>query len=229
MEMPEPIERPRPIELTGAQKALVEALSEKDRRLADMYIGALMALRLPSNPESLAQACHSLRELMEKIPRWYERVPAPEQLPRMNDKVSALHLKWMKMIGRTTCLIDGIWTGPIDRFLGIVLKEVDEFFKWLETDRPMRSERMTMLLQRLDPLGLPLPAKIEELRVRQWAECRSYFIEVAHHNATTTSEEAAQYVYFLERFLLDLVRPRTFEKHREIDTIIKDGERDADR
>src|SRR4029077_18363670 len=83
----EPKDGRRPFALDGRQKTLVEALSEKDARLGQMYVGALMVLENQGNPESLAQACHSLRELMEKIPRWYEAVPAPEQVPRLNDRV----------------------------------------------------------------------------------------------------------------------------------------------
>jgi hypothetical protein len=220
----------RPLELTGSQKTLAKALSDKDLRLGEMYRGALIAFANSDNPESLAQACHSLRELMEKIPQWYEAVPAPEQLPRLNDKVSALEEKWKRMIAKTKCVSNGAWTGSIDRSLEVLLMEIEEFFSWHAHDKPMRKERTAVLFRQLDPLRLPLPTKIiEESRVEEWSECRNYFVQVSHHNRTSTPEECSRYVYFLEGFLLDLIRPRTFEKHKEMDEIIERGEQNANR
>lgn len=222
-----PTDSRRPFELTGSQKALVKALSEKDIRLGEMYTGALMALENSDNPESLVQACHSLRELMEKIPQWYETVPAPEQLPRLNDKMHALEQKWKSMIKKTSCFSNGAWSGTIDKSLGAALRGVEEFFSWRAKDMPMRNARTAGLLRKLDPLRLPLPTKIEELRVKEWSECREYFVQVSHHNVATLPEELPKWLYFLEGFLLDLIRPRTFEKHKEMDALVEQGERSA--
>jgi hypothetical protein len=52
------------------QLALYEALGERAEELARMYIGALIVLANPDNPDRLPQAAHSLRELMEKIPKY---------------------------------------------------------------------------------------------------------------------------------------------------------------
>ena len=79
-----------PFEFNGKQKAQMEALSARDARLVGMYFGAQMVLDNLNNAESLAQACHRLRDLMEEIPRRYEGIPAPEQLPKMGDKVRGL-------------------------------------------------------------------------------------------------------------------------------------------
>jgi hypothetical protein len=224
----EPKDGRRPFALDGRQKTLVEALSEKDARLGQMYVGALMVLENQDNPESLAQACHSLRELMEKIPRWYEAVPAPEQVPRLNDRVRALEKRWKSARNKTKCISDGKWGGTIDRALAIALAAIEDFFGQIANDMPMRKERTAGMFRKLDPLRLPLPTRIEELRVREWSDCRDYLIEVAHHNAPTAPEELAKWLYFLEGFLLDLIRPRTFEKHKDIDEIVEQGERNAD-
>lgn len=226
----ETIDAQAPLELGGRQRVLAEALSEKDPRLAWMYLGALTALEGSGNPDAVAQACHSLRELMEKIPRWYPdiAVPAPEQLPRMNDKVRALSEKWKRMRARTQCLNNGTWGGPIDGDLATVLKVADDFFAWLETDRPLRRLRTVEMFRTLDPMQLPLPTRIAELRVDEWSSCRDYLVKVAHHDITATHQEVNAWVYFLEGFLLDLIRPRTFEKHEGIDTIVKEGEQNAD-
>ncbi len=59
-------------ELSVKQQELVDALREKEKdglKIADWYLGALHALANRSNPDRIAQAAHSLRELLEKIPR----------------------------------------------------------------------------------------------------------------------------------------------------------------
>src|SRR5580658_5430460 len=103
METPEYAESKRPFTLTSGQSALIQALSEKDVRLGEMYRGALVVCANAEGPEALVQACHSLRELMEKIPFWYETVPAAEQLPRLNDKVQALEDNWKRALTQTGC------------------------------------------------------------------------------------------------------------------------------
>lgn len=228
MDKPGPNDTRRPFELDGRQKGLVEALSKKDIRLGEMYRGALIVLGNPDNPESLAQACHSLRELMEKIPTWYEAVPAPEQVPRLTDRVRALEKKWKSARQKTTCISDGKWSGTIDKALATALTEVEGFFGLIANDMPMRKERTAGMFRKLDPLRLPLPTKIEQSRVKEWSDCRDYLIDVAHHKVPTAHEELAKWLYFLEGFLLDLIRPRTFEKHKDIDQIVEQGERNAD-
>jgi hypothetical protein len=218
------------LQLSGRQSDLAEALSEKDPRLAAMYLGALRALDASGNPDAPAQACHSLRELMEKIPRWYPSVavPAPEQLSRMDDKVRALAGKWKRMREKTRCLNNGAWGGSIDGDLTAALKEADDLFAWLETDRPFRRQRTTEMFRTLDPMGLPLPPKVERVRVDEWSWCRDYFVKAAHHDITATHEDVSKRLHFLEGFLLDLIRPRTFEKHADIDAIVEKGESGAD-
>ena len=63
-------DQPTPLELSGQQRALYEALSGKDERLAGMYLGSLLVLRQIENPDLLALAAHGLRELMGVIFSW---------------------------------------------------------------------------------------------------------------------------------------------------------------
>jgi hypothetical protein len=219
--------RVSPPNFDARQRALVEALSQKDDRLAEMYIGALVTLDNPDNPDGIEQACHSLRELMEKIPKWYAELPTAEQLPRMGDKVRSLAVKWGRTRKKSKCVNGATWTGVIDQVLQKTLMEIDTFFAWFEEDFPSRKSRTAGMLRKIDPMGLPLPVQIKELRVTEWSLCRDYFIAVAHHNTDATSQEVKKWIYVLENFLLDLFRPRTFEKHSQIDAIVEQGERNA--
>ena len=47
----------------------LRAKSSEKYALADWYFGAIAALQNTFNPDRVAQAAHSLRELLEKIPR----------------------------------------------------------------------------------------------------------------------------------------------------------------
>ena len=57
--------------LAGQQRALLDSLSEKSAQLAQMYLGAVVAIRNTANPERFAQAAHSLREMIQKVPDYY--------------------------------------------------------------------------------------------------------------------------------------------------------------
>ena len=48
---------------------ILRAKSIEKYALADWYFGAIAALQNNFNPDRIAQAAHSLRELLEKIPR----------------------------------------------------------------------------------------------------------------------------------------------------------------
>ena len=68
------------LQLSAQQRALYEALAEQDKRLAGIYLGSLLVLSQLENPDSLALAAHSLRELMEKLPK-YRDLPAAKKPP----------------------------------------------------------------------------------------------------------------------------------------------------
>src|SRR5260221_1241056 len=59
------------------KRALYEELQREDAKLtspsslAQMYLGALMTRSQLANPECLVQAAQSIRELMEKMPRYH--------------------------------------------------------------------------------------------------------------------------------------------------------------
>ncbi len=83
------------------------------------------------------------------------------------------------------------------------------------------------VLRSLDPQGLSLPTPIEQLRIEEWEQCRDYFERVSHHDILPLREDLLLWITTLERFLLDRLRPRTFEDFTAIDRIIDEGEADA--
>ena len=69
-----------PLELSGSQRALQNALARRSAVLETMYIGGLTVLRDEANPDRFALCAHSLRELIEKLP---EHFSVPQE---MSDK-----------------------------------------------------------------------------------------------------------------------------------------------
>jgi hypothetical protein len=218
--------QPTPLQLSGQQRALYEALSEKDERLAGMYLGSLLVLRQIENPDLLALAAHGLRELMEKLPRYLD-LPVAAKPPSLKEKVRSLLQSWGSAARHSQCLLDPAWSGAIDGPLRKFLKRTQEFFSWFESEHPTRKQQTAKVLRSLDPINRPLPAPIEQLRIEEWDKCHNYFEGVSHHTILLPPEDFTSWLAVLERFLLDRLRPRTFEDHTEIDRIISEGEANA--
>ena len=212
--------------LSGRRWALYEALAARDLKLADMYFGAFSVLNQEGNPDRLALTSHGVRELMEKMPRYLD-LPVPPEGPRLGDKVRSLVPVWEKVLSRSNWSGNDGWVGTIDEVLREFLRKARELFAWFNVERPMRRERMTRVIRGLDPSGRSLPPPIEKLHVDEWVEYHDYFNDVAHHRITPTSEDFELWLGALESFLLDRLRPRTFEDLEIIDLIIKEGEGNA--
>ena len=71
--MEEKSSKPLPLNLESHQLQLLAILREKqspEYRLRDWYYGAIYALADTANPDRISQAAHSLREMVEKLPKW---------------------------------------------------------------------------------------------------------------------------------------------------------------
>ena len=119
--------------------------------------------------------------------------------------------------------LDGRSGDCVRRFL----RRVEAFIQWVENYRPTLPQQVARVLRRLDPLGMRLPPAIEAMRIGEWRRCRAYFEGVAHHRHQADQADFESWLGVFERFLLDRLRPRTFENHAEIDRIVAEGEADA--
>ena len=139
---------PDRIELSGQQFALYTALSKKDGGLAAMYYGALSVSKQIENPDRMALAAHGLRELMEKLPRFHD-LPKETKPTAMTAMVRVLTASWGNAVGKSNCHSNGIWSGEIDRALERFLKKAQEFFVWIEKERPTRKQAAARILRNL--------------------------------------------------------------------------------
>ncbi len=101
---------------------LINRLGGESQHLADMLKGAWSTLDSSDNPDILAQAAHSTRELIEKAPYLIARVPIQSQDPRSlvdgetrRDQIRSLVTTYVGNDGQTSEQIleaqtDDIWT-----------------------------------------------------------------------------------------------------------------------
>jgi len=207
----------------GRQQALHEALLEKSPALASFYWGGLFALRQGANPERFPQSAQSIRELIEKIPEYYD-VPIKAQHESLKNKVIELLNIWETTLKRSSNYSNGNWEGQIDRPLKDLLGKKASFFDWFKQHHPLRRAEVAATLQRIDQAGRAIPKILEDSNVDIWMNIREYFVTVAHHGRQTNYKEICQWLESLETFILDRLRPRTFENLSTIDTLIKEGE-----
>lgn len=209
--------------LSGRQRALFQALGKKDPQLASMYLGALWALRSTLNPDRIAQTAHSLRELLEKLPRILD-IPIPAKPPSMMDKIRPLEKTWSKAKSESSGLKANPRSDTIDTTLRKFLDEAEAFFSWLASSRPTRKQQAAIVVRGLDPLKKLLPETIESLHVKEWDSYRDHFELVSHHQIVEDLEEFLKWVEGFEGYLIDRLIPRTFDDFSKLDTIIGEGE-----
>lgn len=213
-----------PIEIpfrSRTERRLYEELTAAHSSLGDMYAGAKRVLEDSSNPDSLAQAANSLRELMEKSPEYIDVPESRRKLKRgynLRQKVCDLEREWRSMLERTgTCVTGDGWRGDIDAPLSNFLRRfrtfIDEFVDLL----PTRSQEVRELRRRRDPLKNPLGTSIEESFVKRWKDLFSYFQSVVHHRRSPIAAEFQDYVAALESIFIAILLPQTLSDWGTID------------
>lgn len=211
---------PRSLELSPAQRRLRQALYEKDPSIAAWYEGALRTISDGGHPDSLAQAAHGFREVMEKLPR---RVVLPQEEEQasgsggqnLKAKVQELGQAYarIKRVKGDKRLLEKAW----NRFV----EELEGFFKWFTAQRPSRREAARRALRKLDPYPLAIPAALEKLNVDYWGEMHDFFERTCHHALSPSLEQFAEWQLRLEAFLLERLVPRTFEDEEAIDSLVQ--------
>lgn len=209
--------------LSGRQRALFQALGKKDSQLASMYIGALVVLRRTSNPDCIAQAAHSLRELLEKLPRILD-MPIQARPSSTMDKIRPLEKAWGRARNESSCLKTNPRSDTVDTPLRKFLDEAEEFFNWLAPSRRTRKQQAAIVVRGLDPLKKVLPETIESLHLKEWDRYRNHFELISHHQVMEDLAEFMKWVDGFEGYLIDRLIPRTFDDFTKLDKIIDEGE-----
>jgi hypothetical protein len=216
------VETAKPLLLSGQQLSLFHALDNKDALLARMYLGALSVLEHGSNPECFAHSAHSMRELMEKLPKFIN-VPLHKSNDKLGVKVRDLEDGYNVLLKNTSCVdVENKWSGQIDPHLNNFLKKLKVFFEWLKISMPRRTAEIRKLLECLDGSGRQLPAPLEKMNIDEWKCINEYFQKIAHHGEVAVESEFIDKVNTLERFLVDRLVPKTFSDFEKIDALLEE-------
>lgn len=208
--------------LTNEQSTLLTVLHGRSERIAQMYLGAIIATNDAQDPERWCKAAHEIRELMMNMAEVAD-VEIRALKEGFGQKVADLEIDFDSMVKNST--VKGPkWEGATDQPMQFWLKKTTEFFAWKKTHKGRRRAEFTQVLRALDGPNRLLPAEIEESNVDSWMDTKSYFDKIAHHGSDVVEREFLQRVAYVEGVLHNKLNPKTFANFDALDAIIAEGE-----
>lgn len=175
-----------------------------------------MARRANNNPDHLSQACHSVREIIDKLP---EHMDVPFARPdKLGNKVNELAGLWK----RQRRVRDSSEAPLSARFLSALA----DFFNWYTESFPSRRELARQIIRDFDVSGRHLPRSVEDQHAARWMELRQFFLDGTHHGSCAIPEFDLRLKEF-ETFVLGKAAPKTFQIADQIDALIAEGEPDG--
>ena len=215
--------QPPPLEMKSQQRA-VEGLLKKIKSeypLDKWYLGALHALGAINNPDHIAQAAHSLRELLEKL---LESVHGKGAGPPSNCKEQRRTLH--KRFGKDKERYEENWKGrEIDDHLTKTLKLLDCYLE--SNQSPTRGERVGEMMSKEDPMIERLGGKFQREKETKLTNLWAKLESITHHGRSSV-QKLKKCLEDLERILFNLYAPITKEDQIEIQLILKRPHRSTD-
>jgi hypothetical protein len=216
-----------PINLLPRQREVFDALAENSDGLANMYFGAMAVLQQTQNVDRVPLAAHGLRELMEKVPQYFDITVSQSTGASLGVKVNEIKITWTSAVKKSKCRADGKWLGQIDGHLRKFLRHAENFFEFHDQKFPKLVQKAREIVRHFDPLKGKLPEPLADLRASGWQQMDEYFKKVAHHRIVQSEREFVPWVEALELFLLDGLRPRTAGDQAALKKIIEEAEENA--
>jgi hypothetical protein len=216
-----------PAELTRDEAHLVQVLQDRDGRyqsgFVELYLGAVFAASDASRPDRFAHAAHGMRELLEKLPLFYDGAPTKIQIADVASGARRLADEYQRAKQNSACFTSGspAWMGQIDSHLHRLLDRVDVVSK--EMDRfPTRRVIQQRFLRNLDPLRSQQPMPGEESQLDEWKRLDQFFKAIAHHQRATSMAEFDTHATSCTTMLLNLLRPSASAILDQLDAIIQE-------
>jgi hypothetical protein len=186
--------------------------------LHDWYAGALAALGSDLNPDALAQAAHSLRELLEKLPRALEtEIPGPDSNTLRQKREAAAALL---RAAKTKCSdewVGQVITDELGRAL-VLFEEYSDLCAW-----PTRKERAFGGLKKMDPMMQAFPSVLQEQKWQKYSTLWKKVEDIAHHRGAASAKECSDCLLEIETLVLDYLAPLTADDQDELLSIISKG------
>ena len=208
----------KPLILTSKQRDVLEVLQSKQTEkypLSRWYTGALHVLNDHYNPDRVAQAAHSLRELLEKLPEVVHGGDVKVRIPGFAEKRNIINERLFKAKKRYP---EG-WKGkPIDKNVTKLLTDVEEYLEL--TRQPTRRERIQQTLATIDPMVNSLDSETREAKRDRYYHLWDQLENFAHHKSNPDIAEFNNCLKELENAVFDLLAPITAQDQKEIQTIL---------
>lgn len=209
--------------LNPRQEELASALKSLNENASKIYIGGIVVLQ-SENPNRFALCAHSFRELITLLPKFIDVPVIKEAQQRLGDFADALVIEWEVMCKKERWPGTPAWFGEIDDALRRVLRKVHGLVEGHVNIKKGKKQQVKELIKKQNFSSMPLPETIEDLKIKTWNAYLEYFNSIAHHSPTTEADFLGHTTHF-EDLLLNLLKPRTFEIHNELEKIIQEAER----
>lgn len=182
-----------------------------------MYHGGIKVLMDTSNPERIVHCAHSMRELMEKLPTY---IGLPAALGRLRSTANAFQSARMqqKQLEESPTGSSG-GDLDLDKQLDRLLEELEGVFEELNTNWLRSQGQIGQSLGQSGSVQQTWPKALATGKIADWGALRQYFTKISHHGSFN-KENFPGRLDALERILLDMLRPRTFEDFDEIDSLL---------
>ncbi len=185
----------------------------------DWYVSAIGVLASPAdtNPDRLAQAGNSLREILEKLPRALDtEVRGPDR----NVFVQARSAMAAAVTEAKQDYSAG-WSGNITDKLAAALQDVDCYLELRGS--PSRAERTFTGLTKLDPMIQAFPGALQQRKLRRFGQIAKKLEQFTHHQCEPDDQDFRDCLAQTEDLILDLLAPITAEDQDELLAIISKG------
>jgi hypothetical protein len=186
----------------------------------DWYVGALavMALADELNPDRLAQAGNSLREILETVPRALET-----EVSGADRNIFEQSRKSMATaITRAKANYQNCWTGEITKDLRGALEQVQQYVQLRGS--PTRAQRTFAGLSKLDPMIEALPGQSRQRKLRRYSDLAKKLESFTHHQCRPNEKELKDCVAQVEDLILDLMAHISADDQNLLCEIIAKGD-----
>ena len=212
-----------PLRLTLQHQRVLEALKDKETEkypVSKWYLGALYALENPHNPDRVSQAAHSLRELLEKLPRVIEGSDIQGYHSGFAGMRHQLNERFSKDIESYP---EGWKEKTINPHLAKTLRKFGVYLE--RNQQPTRKDQIGKAVATIDPMVNRFSNEIQEMKLKRLLDLWGRLEDFAHHNSKPDEKEFRGCLEDLERTVFDLLAPITAQDQKEIQTILDYSDR----
>ena len=184
--------------------------------LGNWYLGALYTAKNSFNPDRFSQAAHSLRELLEKLPRAFNETENQVQRPDFKGMRDVLYSRLCSDKSR----YQNEWVKKkIDEELNTTIRVVDTYLE--ASQKPERGEQISLMFAEIDPMYDTLDTNIQLEKSKRFQGLWENLQRLTHHGGEATEEFLNKQINHVEHLIIDLLAPITAQNQGVIEAILK--------